>query len=84
MDTLVIPTNQVLPNSYRTIKGKRMHKEGLIVAGNMTGLIGNKWQLWENLTQITWFSPSGIDSDKVSDIKSALISEIGDMPNSTV
>ncbi len=42
------------------------------IKGDMVGIVGNQWTLTEDLTTMEFFSPSGIDSDKVAAIQAAL------------
>jgi hypothetical protein len=38
----------------------------------MTGIIGNRWEMLEDLSNIDWTAPRPIDSDKIPYIQSAL------------
>jgi endoglucanase Acf2 len=71
MDSILVNSDITftLANIFQSIKGK------------MIGIIGNHWLLKEDLTQIKFFSPRGIDKNKTKDIFAALSEEQNEKPD---
>lgn len=50
----------------------------------MSGIVGNQWELSEELSVINFSSPRPIDSNKVNEIKKALESDKNLVPRAQV
>ncbi len=48
------------------------------IKGDMVGVVGDVWTMEEQLTTIEFFSPGGIDSDKLAQIQTAITEDIGE------
>lgn len=66
-----ITGTRVLESTYETIKGR------------MTGILGDTWFCFEDLSTITWSSPRGMDFDKIPAIKKAVSRDQFRMPESS-
>ena len=78
MDNLLCPA-VVLHKSYKTIKGTPQ-KNIFDLIGYMSGIVGNKWDMFENLTNINWTAPRPIDSDKFQYLYSSLLQDRSKIP----
>lgn len=59
-----------------------MPKAFKILKGFMSGVVGNKWIMKEPLTTISWTAPRPIRSDRLAEIKAAVVADTNNTGNS--